>query len=366
MHSTTTDGQIVRRLATWTSPATAPQRRRSTGLFITSPAEDRDRRSLPGGWSRVLPRAYGGTDRAVRSPVLATEARYALNPFVDGADAPFDAALRSAGSPASSRESSAEASINVEPRVARLARRGRHRRRAAPHRSQLSSSGAEARPTTRRCWTAASRGGARARRAQQAGKDIPSSGDLRAVLSKAAAQSRTGGVAGFRRSRRRSAPSPSSTDRTGGARGVLVRPTIVTSCSPSCVAAETIPSSGGQGESDDPRSRRGISAATTPRCATPGSRLSSRSPRRASTWRACSMTRSPSPRSPRTSRSRSSTRHESRARRGDRANVLDRSRRRGCDRTYPSATRRVSATRRRRSRRRATCAARSESLDPQH
>ena len=163
------------------------------GRFTTSPAEDRIATLSPGGVVTFRERDRG-SDRAVTIRPAATGSANALTiQFrLNGADAPFDAAAQRwlAGI---LPEILAEASIDVEPRVARWRAEG-GTDAALRHIILLRSSGAK-----RSHYEALLEQRLPAAELQrvvaQAGKDVASSGDLRSVLFKAAEQSRTGGVA---------------------------------------------------------------------------------------------------------------------------------------------------------------------------
>ena len=163
------------------------------GRFTTSPAEDRIATLSSDGLVAFRERD-SGSDRAVTIRPAAAGIADALDiQFrLNGANAPFDVAAQRwvAGILPGIL---AEASINVEPRVARWRAEG-GTDAVLRHISALKSSSAKRNHyevlLAQRLPTAELE-----RTVQQAGKEVPSSSDLRAVLSKAAAQSRTGGVA---------------------------------------------------------------------------------------------------------------------------------------------------------------------------
>jgi len=163
------------------------------GRFTTSPAEDRIA-SLSSGGIVALREHDSGSDRSVTIRPAATGSADALSiQFrLNGVDAPFDAAAQRwlAGLLPGIL---AEASINVEPRVARWRAEGgtgavlRHiaaLRSSSAKRSHYEVLLAQRLPAAELEQVVV-----------QAGGDVASSSDLREVLSKAAAQSRTG-VAG--------------------------------------------------------------------------------------------------------------------------------------------------------------------------
>jgi hypothetical protein len=164
------------------------------GRFTTSPAEDRIV-TLSSDGLVTLRERDSGSDRAVTiRPAAAGSAdalsiRFRLN----GVDAPFDATAQRwlAGLLPGLL---AEASINVEPRVARWRAEG-GTDAVLRHIAALRSSSAK-----RNHYDVLLAQRLPAAELQQvvvqAGGDVPSSSDLRAVLSKAASQSRTGEVAG--------------------------------------------------------------------------------------------------------------------------------------------------------------------------
>jgi beta-lactamase regulating signal transducer with metallopeptidase domain len=160
------------------------------GEFTTSPAEDRIATLSPDGLLFFRERAPG-TDRAVIIRRAAAGRADALDIqfHLNGADVPFDAAAQRwlAGL---LPEILAEWSINVEPRVARWRAEG-GTDAVLRHIAALKVSGAKANH-----YDALLKQRLPPAELQQvvvqAGKDVPSSSDLRDVLSKAAAQSRTG------------------------------------------------------------------------------------------------------------------------------------------------------------------------------
>jgi beta-lactamase regulating signal transducer with metallopeptidase domain len=164
------------------------------GRFTTSPAEDRIATLSRDGLVSFRERVPG-SDRAVtiRPAAAGSADALAIQFRLNGADAPFDAAAQRwlAGL---LPDILAEASINVEPRVARWRGEG-GTEIVLRHIAALKSSSAK-----RNHYDALLAQRLPAAELQQvvvqAGKDVPSSSDLRAVLSKAAEQSRTGGVAG--------------------------------------------------------------------------------------------------------------------------------------------------------------------------
>jgi beta-lactamase regulating signal transducer with metallopeptidase domain len=163
------------------------------GRFTTSPAEDRIATLSPDGLV-VLREHDSGSDRAVviRPAAPGSGDALSIQFRMNGVDAPFDAAGQRwlAGLLPGIL---AEASINVEPRVARWRAEG-GTDAVLRHIAALKSSSAKRNHydalLQTRLPTVEIEGVVR-----QAGKDVASSSDLRAVLSKAAAQSRTGGVA---------------------------------------------------------------------------------------------------------------------------------------------------------------------------
>jgi beta-lactamase regulating signal transducer with metallopeptidase domain len=163
------------------------------GRFTVSPTEDRITTLSPGSTAIFRERAPGA-DRAVTiTPAAqgsdAVRVQYRFNE----ANAPFDDAAQRwlAGI---LPEVLAEASFNVEPRVARWRAEG-GTDAVLRHLAQLRSSGAK-RSHYEALLDQKLPAAEVARVVAQAGKDIPSSGDLRAVLSKAAPQTRAGSVAG--------------------------------------------------------------------------------------------------------------------------------------------------------------------------
>jgi len=164
------------------------------GRFTTSPAEDRIATLSSGGIFSLRERDAGSDRQVTIRPAAAGSAdALSIQYRLDGVDAPFDAAAqRWVGSILPGIL--AEAAINVEPRVARWRIEG-GTDAVLRHIAQLRSSGAK-----RAHYEALLEQRLPApelqRVVQQAGKDVASSGDLRSVLSKAAEQSRTGGVAG--------------------------------------------------------------------------------------------------------------------------------------------------------------------------
>jgi beta-lactamase regulating signal transducer with metallopeptidase domain len=163
------------------------------GRFTASPAEDRITSLSPGSMAIFRERAPD-SDRAVTitPPANGSDAVRVQYRFNE-ADAPFDAAAQRwlAGI---LPEILAEASINVEPRIARWRAEG-GTDAALRHLAQLRSSSAK-----RAHYEALLEQSLPAAELQrvvvQAGKDVASSSDLRAVLSKAATQSSTKGVSG--------------------------------------------------------------------------------------------------------------------------------------------------------------------------
>jgi beta-lactamase regulating signal transducer with metallopeptidase domain len=164
------------------------------GGFTASPAEDRIATLSPGGMVSLRERT-SDSDRALTIRPAATGSTDALSVQfrLNGVDAPFDAAAQRwlAGL---LPDILAETSFNVKGRIARWRAEG-GTDAALRHLAQLKSSGAKRAHyealLDQQLPTADVE-----RVVAQAGKDIPSSGDLRAVLSKAAAQSRAKSVAG--------------------------------------------------------------------------------------------------------------------------------------------------------------------------
>ena len=162
------------------------------GRFTTSPAEDRIT-GLSAGSVAIFRERAPGSDRAVTiTPVAdgsdAVRVQYRFNET----SAPFDDAAQRwlAGI---LPQIFAEAGVNVEARIARWRAEG-GTDAVLRHIAQLRSSGAK-RAHYDALLDQKLPPAELQRVVAQAGKDIPSSGDLRAVLSKAATQSRTGGVA---------------------------------------------------------------------------------------------------------------------------------------------------------------------------
>jgi beta-lactamase regulating signal transducer with metallopeptidase domain len=180
------------------------------GRFTTSPAEDRIT-TLSSGSLVSLRERDAGIDRQVTIRPAAAGSTDALGiQFrLNGVDAPYDAAAQRwlAGLLPGLL---AEASINVEPRVARWRAEG-GTDAVLRHIAELRSSSAKRNHydvlLDQRLPAAELE-----RVVVQAGKDVPSSTDLRAVLSKAAAQSRTGVAASALESAIGAVAS--STDRT--------------------------------------------------------------------------------------------------------------------------------------------------------
>ena len=164
------------------------------GRFTTSPVEDRIA-TLSSGGMVAFREHDSGSDRAVTIRPAAAGSADALSiQFrLDGADAPFDAAAQRwlAGL---LPQILAEASINVEPRVARWRAEG-GTDAVLRHVAALRSSSAK-RSHYEVLLAQPLLAAELQRVVVQAGKEVASSSDLRAVLSKAAAQSRTGGIAG--------------------------------------------------------------------------------------------------------------------------------------------------------------------------
>ncbi|HEX7978996.1 MAG TPA: M56 family metallopeptidase, partial [Gemmatimonadaceae bacterium] len=160
------------------------------GRLTTSPAEDRIT-TLSSGGVVAFREHDSRSDRAVTIRPAAAGSSDALNiQFrLNGVDAPFDATAQRwlAGL---LPHILAEASINVEPRVARWRAEG-GTDAVLRHVAELRSSSAKR--SHYEVLLAQSLPAAELQRVVvQAGGDVPSSSDLRAVLSKAATQSRTG------------------------------------------------------------------------------------------------------------------------------------------------------------------------------
>jgi hypothetical protein len=162
------------------------------GRFTTTPAEDRIT-SLSPRSTAIFRERVPGTDRAVTiTPASTGSDAVRVQYRVNDADAPFDEAAQRwlAGI---LPQVLAEAAVNVEARVARWRAEG-GTDAALQHIAQLKSSGAK-RAHYDALLDQKLPAAELERVVAQAGKDVASSSDLRAVLSKAAAQSRTGGVA---------------------------------------------------------------------------------------------------------------------------------------------------------------------------
>jgi beta-lactamase regulating signal transducer with metallopeptidase domain len=161
------------------------------GRFTTSPAEDRIT-GLSNGSVAIFRERAPGSDRAVTiTPGDGSSAVRVQYRFND-ASAPFDDAAQRwlAGI---LPQILAEAGVNVDARIARWRAEG-GTDAVLRHIAQLRSSGAK-RAHYDALLDQKLPAADLQRVVAQAGKDIPSSGDLRAVLSKAGAQSRTSGVA---------------------------------------------------------------------------------------------------------------------------------------------------------------------------
>jgi beta-lactamase regulating signal transducer with metallopeptidase domain len=160
------------------------------GRFTTSPDEDRIVAMTPG--SRIFLRERRpGSDLALEiTPVgTASSDNLIFELRRDGVEAPYDAAARGwvAGLLPSIL---AEASINVGPRVTRWRAQG-GTDGVLRHIAELRSSGAKRAHYTALLDEKQLASADVERVVRQAGRTVPSSGDLRAVLSKAAPQIRT-------------------------------------------------------------------------------------------------------------------------------------------------------------------------------
>jgi hypothetical protein len=181
------------------------------GRFTTSPAEDRITTLSSGGIFSLRERDAGIDRQVTMRPAAAGSADALSIQFrLNGMDAPFDAAAQRwlAGILPGLL---AEASVNVEPRVARWRAEG-GTDAVLRHVAELRSSSAKR--NHYEVLLAQQLPAAELQRVVvQAGGDVPSSTDLRAVLSKAAGQARTGGVAASSLEKAIGAVA-SSTDRT--------------------------------------------------------------------------------------------------------------------------------------------------------
>jgi beta-lactamase regulating signal transducer with metallopeptidase domain len=181
------------------------------GRFTTSPAEDRIATLSSGGIFSLRERDAGSDRQVTIRPAAAGSADALSIQFrINGMDAAFDAAAQRwlAGLLPGLL---AEASINVEPRVARWRAEG-GTDAVLRHIAELRSSSAKR--NHYEVLLAQQLPAAELQRVVvQAGSDVPSSTDLRAVLSKAAGQSRAGGVAASSLEKAIGAVA-SSTDRT--------------------------------------------------------------------------------------------------------------------------------------------------------
>ncbi|MBW8768377.1 MAG: M56 family metallopeptidase, partial [Gemmatimonadetes bacterium] len=180
------------------------------GRFTTTPAEDRIT-SLASGSTAIFRERVPGADRAVTiTPATAGSDAVRIQYRFNEANAPFDDAAQRwlAGI---LPQVLAEAGVNVEARIARWRAEG-GMDAVLRHIAALRSSGAK-RAHYDALLDQKLPAAELERVVAQAGKDVPSSSDLRAVLSKAAAQSRTGGVAPSALEKAAGAVA-SSTDRT--------------------------------------------------------------------------------------------------------------------------------------------------------
>jgi beta-lactamase regulating signal transducer with metallopeptidase domain len=162
------------------------------GRFSTTPAEDRIT-SLTSGSTAIFRERVPGADRAVTiTPATAGSDAVRIQYRFNEANAPFDDAAQRwlAGI---LPQVLAEAGVNVEARIARWRAEG-GTDGALRHIAALRSSGAKRAHydalLDQKLSTAELQ-----RVVAQAGKDVPSSSDLRTVHCKAALQTRTGGVA---------------------------------------------------------------------------------------------------------------------------------------------------------------------------
>ena len=160
------------------------------GRFTTSPTEDRIATLSSGGIFSLRERDAGSDRQVTMRPAAAGSADALSIQFrLNGADAPFDATAQRwvAGLLPGIL---AEASINVEPRIARWRAEGGNDA-VLRHIEELRSSSAK-RSHYEALLSQSLPAAELQRVVVQAGSDVASSSDLRAVLSKAAAQSRTG------------------------------------------------------------------------------------------------------------------------------------------------------------------------------